>query len=88
MTGTKSARFSWQPPPEEDHNGPNLYYTLRLVEEEFNLSEIVINTTNTTYEIFNLEEYIRYLCQVAAATESGSGPYSSPLMFSTLQDGQ
>ena len=87
MTGTKSASFNWQPPPEEDHNGPILYYTLRIVEEEFNQREIVVNTTNTNYEIFTLEEYIRYLCQVSAATESGNGPYSSPLMFTTLQDG-
>ena len=87
MTGTKSASFNWQPPPEEDRNGPIVYYTLRIVEEEFNQHEIVVNTTNTNYEIFNLEEYIRYLCQVSAATESGNGPYSSPLMFTTLQDG-
>ena len=87
VTGTKSARFSWQPPPKEHHNGPILYYTLRIVEEEFNLNEIVVNTTNTNYEIFNLEEYIRYVCQVSAATESGNGPYSSPLTFTTLQDG-
>ena len=87
VTGTKSARFNWQPPPKEDHNGPILYYTLRIVEEEFNQCEIVVNTSSTSYEVLNLEEYIRYLCQVSAATESGNGPYSSPLMFITLQDG-
>lgn len=87
VTGTKSARFNWQSPPKEDHSGPILYYTLRIVEDGFNLHEIVVNTTSTNYEIFDLEEYIRYLCQVSAATESGNGPYSSPLMFTTLQDG-
>ena len=58
------------------------------MDESFNLSDITINTTSTSYTIATLEEYIRYSCQVAAATDVGVGPYSSPIEITTLQDGE
>ena len=88
VTGTTSAVFNWQPPLFDDHNGLLSYYQLRLVDESFNLTEITINTTNTSYSISTLEEYIRYSCQVAAATDIGIGPYTVPIMITTLQDGE
>lgn len=35
-----------------------------------------------------LEEYIRYSCQVAAATSVGVGPYTDPTEITTLQSGK
>ena len=86
-TGKTSAQFTWQPPPLSDQNGIITYYLLRLVDESYNLTNITINITNTDYTIATLEEYVRYSCQVAAATEAGVGPYSSPVEIITQQDG-
>ena len=72
----------------DDHNGLLSYYQLRLVDESFNLTVLTINTTNTSYSITTLEEYVRYSCQVAAATDIGLGPFSNPVEITTLQDGE
>ena len=87
VTGTTSVEFSWQPPLIDDHNGLISYYQLRLVDESFNLTDITINTTNMSYSIDNLEEYIRYSCQIAAATDIGVGPFTVPIEITTWQDG-
>ena len=87
-TGTTSAWFSWQSPSNDDINGVLSYYTLTLVDESFNLTTITINITNTSYITTGLEEYVNYSCRVAAATEVGSGPYSSPRVITTQQDGK
>ena len=86
--GRSSAQFSWQPPSSDDVNGILAYYVLRIVDESFNLTNISVNITNTSYAIDSLEEYVRYSCQVAAATEVGVGPYSSPIVITTQQDGE
>lgn len=88
VTGTTSAEFTWQPPLIDDHNGRLSYYQLRLVDESFNLTDLTINTTNSSYTITTLEEYVRYSCQVAAATDVGVGPYTSPVEIITLPDGE
>ena len=87
VTGTTSVEFSWQPPLIDDHNGLLSYYQLRIVDESFNLTDLTINTTNTSYTITTLEEYVRYSCQVAAATDIGVGPFSSTVEITTLKDG-
>ena len=83
------AVINWDPPPFEDQNGIITYYLLLIMEEQFNISDRVINTTTavTTYTVTDLEEYNNYTCRVAAATRIGPGPYSAPTGFSTLQDG-
>ena len=88
VTGTNSVEFYWQPPAIDDHNGILSYYQLRVEDNTFNLTDITINTTNTSYTIDTLEEYIRYSCQVAAATDVGIGPFSTPIEITTLQDGE
>ena len=88
VTGTTSVEFYWQPPPIDDHNGILSYYQLRIVDESFNLTDITVNTTNLSYITDTLEEYIRYSCQVAAATDIGIGPFSAPIEITTLQKGE
>ena len=83
------AVISWDPPPFDDQNGILTYYLLLITQEQFNISDMVINTTSdvTTYTVTGLEEYNNYTCSVAAATRIGPGPYSAPIRFSTPQDG-
>ena len=87
-SGRTSAWFSWEPPSVDDHTGVISYYLLRLVDASFNLTDITINTTNSSYSIEMLEEYVRYSCQVAAGTAAGVGPYTTPLLIITQQDGE
>lgn len=87
-SGRTSAWFSWEPPSVDDHNGVISYYLLRLVDDSFNLTDVTINTTNRSYTIDTLEEYIRYSCQVAAGTAAGIGPFTSPTLITTQQDGE
>ena len=89
VTGSKTAVISWNPPPFDDHNGIITYYLLLITQEQFNISDMVINTTSdvTNYTVTGLEENNNYTCRVAAATRIGPGPYSAPIRFSTPQDG-
>lgn len=87
-TDTTSAQFTWQPPSADDLNGILSYYVLRIVDESYNLTDITINITNTSYIISTLEEYVNYSCQVAAATEVGVGPFGNPIVITTQQDGE
>ena len=61
---------SWNSPPSEDQNGIIIYYLLLITQEQFNISDRVINTISnaTSYNVDNLEEYNNYTCRVAAAT--------------------
>ena len=89
VTGSRTVVISWDPPLFEDQNGIIAYYLLLISEEQFNVSDRVINTTSdaSTYTVTELEEYDDYTCRVAAATRIGPGPYSAPIEFSTPQDG-
>ena len=89
VTGSRTVVISWDPPLFEDQNGIITYYLLLISEEQFNVSDRVINTTSdaNTYTVTELEEYDNYTCRVAAATRIGPGPYSAPIEFSTPQDG-
>ena len=89
VTGSRTAVFTWEPPPFEDQNGIILYYLLHITQDQFNISDMVINTTSdvNSYTVTGLEEYNDYTCRVAAATRIGPGPYSAPIDFNTPEDG-
>lgn len=85
--GVRSVNIRWDPPRNEDQNGIITYYQLVLSEKQLNLSDVVVNTTDTLYTFTNLEEYNLYYCEVAAATAAGLGPYSIAVNFTTLANG-
>jgi len=65
-----------------------VYYILVLTDVGLNSSDVIINTTLTSYTFTNLEEYNVYSCVIAAATRVGLGPYSEPIRFTTQEDGE
>ena len=79
--------MSWQPPPFEHQNGPIDHYTLIIIDRHFGLDDIHFNTSNLSYTARGLEEYNSYSFVVAAATIVDIGPYSSPINFTTFEDG-
>ena len=86
--GKRTATISWQPPIFEDQNGPIKFYQLIFSQTSFDVADIIINTTNTSYTETNLEEYNEYTFMVAAATRIGLGPFSAPMSLMTLPSGQ
>ena len=86
--GSTSATIAWSPPPPEDQNGPIIYYILIISNLQFNLSDIIINTSFTSYTLSDLQAFNIYSYRVAAATEVGVGPFSDSIIFMTLEDGK
>ena len=86
-TTSTTATISWLPPPDEHQNGQIEYYMLIITDLGFGSNDVVLNSTMKTATATNLQEFNNYSCIVAAATTVGLGPYSLPIMFTTLQDG-
>ena len=86
--GSTSATIAWSPPPPEDQNGPIIYYILIISNLQFNLNDIIINTSFTSYTLSDLQAFNIYSYRVAAATEVGVGPFSDSIIFMTLEDGK
>ena len=86
-TSSTTATISWLPPPDEHQNGRIVYYMLIITDLGFGTNDVVLNSTAMSSTATNLQEFNNYSCIVAAATTVGLGPYSLPIMFTTLQDG-
>ena len=86
-TSSTTATISWLPPPDEHQNGRIVYYMLIITDLGFGTNDVMLNSTATNITATNLQEFNNYSCIVAAATIVGPGPYSLPIVFTTLQDG-
>ena len=86
---TTLAEISWDAPvpavntPISDID----HYKLRVYEHQFNLSIILVNTTESSYLFTGLEEYVNYTCEIAAVNRVGLGQYSAAYVFLTQQAG-
>ena len=61
---------------------------LTITDLGFSANDVILNSTGMNAIATNLQEFNNYSCIVAAATTVGLGPYSLPIMFTTLQDGK
>ena len=79
-------QLTWQPPARDVQNGPIRLFTVSV-------SEVQTNTTyshtseNFTLQLESLHPFYEYVCLVAAFT-IGPGPYTSPLIVRTFEDGE
>ena len=88
LVGRRHATITWQPPPFEDQNGVIVYYQIVALQFQFSMiPDIRVNTNFTSHTLTNLEEDNEYTVMIAAATQVGLGPFSSPINFTTLEDG-
>ena len=84
----RQATIAWQPPAFEDQNGVIVYYQIVALQFQFSMiPDIRVNTNFTSHTLTNLEEDNEYTVMIAAATQVGLGPFSSPINFTTLEDG-
>ena len=88
-TDSRAATVSWQPPVPGDRNGIITHYILVLKNLDFTVDDVITNVSGSllTYTVSDLEEYSTHECRIAAGTIIGTGPYSSPIELTTLQDG-
>lgn len=85
--GRTTANISWESPNQNLQNGVITYYTVMLADLMFGTPDRVFNTTLTDISFTELEEYTSYAFEVAAAT-IGLGPFSTPVKFTTAEDGK
>ena len=80
----------WQAPPSEDQNGQLRSYTISAFELQTNTSTTHVGEVSEgpmQLRVESLHPYYDYVCSVAAVT-IGPGPYTSPLLVRTLEDGE
>ena len=81
----------WEEIPPIDRNGIiTVYEVLCVPLETFDgaISADIVNTTDLTYLLEGLQEYVSYNISVRAYTRIGSGPYSVPIDNQTLEAGK
>ena len=64
------------------------HYELMVYEYVHNMPTIFANTTELTYTFTILEEFVTYMCKVAAVNRVGQGQYSTSINFTTNQAGE
>ena len=91
--------LSWEPPSYEYHNGQIVEYHVEIgqivyVVDQINPFDINIKTVkydgrvNHTQLIDELPEHHNYTVRIAAATSEGIGPFSEPILVTTLENGK
>ena len=78
VTSATTMSVSWQQVPPIHRNGIILTYELTYnpLEDYHDRTPIVLNTTDLTFDLTDLDKYANYTVEVRAYTEVGSGPYS------------
>ena len=75
----------WQDPPPEDQNGIIRIYFINITEEETGRHfQLTSSAPHILVEF--LHPFYTYVCTVAASTVN-IGPYSPPLIVTTLEAG-
>ena len=78
--------MSWQPPPEEDHNGVITSYVIQYTRVGTSDTMSVTVTSGTTHTISGLVAFVEYSVEVAAMTVNGIGPFSNAMVQVSGQD--
>ena len=82
----RSLTLDWDLPLLRDRNGPVINYGVNLTALEVPSVQILAISRNRI-SIAGLHPYYTYSCKVQAKTSVGSGPYSTSVNVTTLQDG-
>ena len=80
--------IGWTPPKQEHQNGIIESYVVEIFGVESGAESLVSWVTDEeNVTATALTPHTLYLCIVAAQTEEGTGSFSSPLFFTTDEDG-
>lgn len=79
----------WEAPELEEQNGIIISFNISLLELPTNVTLTYQQAgLHTELVINSLHPYYEYSCSVAAATEVGAGPFSTPFVIRTDYDGE
>ena len=82
---SRSVQLNWEPPAEENRNGPITGYTVVIdSDSRFSTEQ---TTINTQLIIRGLSPFTTYICSVAANTDIGQGPHTMNISTTTPEDG-
>ena len=84
-------KVTWGDVPPTDQNGIIITYEVEYIPLEDYDGAIGTNTTNVSVlsvTLMRLQEYVNYTISVRAYTNTGSGPYSDPVIVLTIEDGE
>lgn len=81
-------RITWGAPEFEEQNGIITSYNISLLEVATSATFMYqLGGLRTELVVTSLHPYYEYRCSVAAATEVGIGPFSTPFVIRTAEDG-
>ena len=88
VLGSSAVSITWQPPPSKGQNGIITSYTVLITELPTNTTYTYQRSgSHTEIVITNLHPHYDYRCSIAAETSVGLGPFSTPFILTTQQNG-
>ena len=78
---------SWQPPLEDNCNGPITGYVIQYARVGLNDNMIENVPNGTTLTIPGLFAHVEYSVTMAAVNAKGTGPFSKPVVATSGEDG-
>lgn len=89
VQSSRSLLLSWTPPPEENRGGTIQGYRVDILEVETGTrQQYTTGQSVKRYQATMLHPYYNYQCKVAAYNSAGTGPYTSVVSRTTLEDGK
>ena len=88
VVDSRSIYLTWHPPEPSGHNGIIIGYFIQIIEVDTNSYFSFNRTNHTEFLLQQLHPYYSYNCSIAALTAVGGGPFSSPVLVQTDEDGE
>ena len=85
--GSRSAAFSWTPPPVEPHSDAITGYIVVCGSEQSQRFTYLKGADNTSFEWAYLKPFTQYTFRVQARTTAGYGPVAG-IQFKTAEEGK
>lgn len=82
---SRSLELTWEPPAEENRNGPITGYTVIVVADGRISTQHTTNGTKIT--LLGLNPFTIYTCSVAANSDFGLSPHSITVSVTTPEEG-
>ena len=88
IVNSSTVRVTWLPPPLEYQNGIITAYVVNVSLEGSHTEYQLSITSSLNLTLGRLHPFSTYIVVVAAETDIGRGPFSSPFKIHTPEDGK
>ena len=85
-SSARTLSITWNPPAAEDRNGIILSYIVNITDMETR-EQMQLTSVSQSLNVRGLMPFTTYLCNVAASTAIGTGPFSNVTTVQTLEAG-